>query len=236
MDLAKRQAITSCGRCGQPEDAHKYGTGTDQEAILVLAALGGPCTRFVASDAAVIYLKHLAITDNRAPGRRPDGSIGKRLPLHAACGHRHAPGACVLQPGTAAPGPDTARRGAARRGEGPRGAGPDSHRAGGIVTGIQPAVTQLLLLAEEMRPDWDHDVLADALIAAKIAGWSWIHQLRETVRLMCDEDASPWDLKRAAADPIRREPKPAASGQPRNPAYLAARADVDSRPPLPEHR
>jgi hypothetical protein len=112
MDPAKQQAISACGRCGQPEDAHKFRTGTEAEGLAIFAALGGPCAEFVVSDAAVIYAKYLAIVDNRAPGRRPDGSIGKRLPLHKACGHRHQ-GPCVLQPG-AAPTPETARRGAAK--------------------------------------------------------------------------------------------------------------------------
>jgi hypothetical protein len=62
--------------------------------------------------AAVIYQKHLAITDHRAPAYKP-GKVGKRLPLHQACGHRHSPGSCPFQDG-GAPGPDTARRGAAR--------------------------------------------------------------------------------------------------------------------------
>ena len=113
MDPAKAQAITACGRCGQPEDAHKHKTGTDDGDLAVFAALGGPCTQFVASDAAVIYSKYLAITDNREPGRRPDGSLGKRLPLHRACGHRHQPGTCALHPG-APPAAGTAERGAAR--------------------------------------------------------------------------------------------------------------------------
>lgn len=112
MDPAKQLAITACGRCGQPEDARKFGTGTDPEDLGILAALGGPCTQFVASDAAVILSKYLAITDNRAPGRRPAGSLGKRLPPHKACGHRHQPGSCPF--GEYGPGPDTARRGAAK--------------------------------------------------------------------------------------------------------------------------
>ena len=88
MDAAKRQAIRACGRCGQPEDAHKHKAGTDEEDLAIFAALGGPCPQFVASDAAVIYQKHLAITGNRAPVRRPGGPVGKRAPLCARCGHR----------------------------------------------------------------------------------------------------------------------------------------------------
>jgi hypothetical protein len=114
MDAAKRDAIAACGRCHQPEDAHKYRSGEDEESIAVIAALGGPCPAFVASDAAVITQKWLAITDHREPGRQPGtGRVGKRLPLHPACGHRHQPGSCPFESG-AAPGPDTARRGAAK--------------------------------------------------------------------------------------------------------------------------
>jgi len=54
----------------------------------VMAALGGPCQQFIASDASVIYQKHLAITDGRAPVRRPGGPIGKRATLCTRCGHR----------------------------------------------------------------------------------------------------------------------------------------------------
>lgn len=91
MDAAKHQAIAACGRCGQPEDAHRYRRGEDPESIAVLFALGGPCTRFVVSGAAVIYQKHLAITDNRAPARKPDGRLGKRGQLRTRCGHRSHP-------------------------------------------------------------------------------------------------------------------------------------------------
>ena len=114
MDEAKQRAIEACGTCGQAEDAHKYRTGTDEDAIGVLAALGGPCARFVASDAAVIVQKYLAITDNRAPRRKPGGPVPKRLPLHQVCGHRHQPGSCPFTSGTDSPSAETAKRGAAR--------------------------------------------------------------------------------------------------------------------------
>jgi hypothetical protein len=114
MDQAKQQAIEACGRCGQPEDAHKHRAGTDAGDLDLFAALGGPCPAFVASDAAVITQKWLAITDNRAPARKPGGQIGKRLPLHGTCGHRHQPGNCPFRPGMSVTGPDTASRGAAK--------------------------------------------------------------------------------------------------------------------------
>ena len=114
MDPAKRRAIEACGTCGQPEDAHQFRTGTDAAELELFAALGGPCPKFVASDAAVITQKYLAITDNRAPARQSGtGRIGKRLPLHGACGHRHQPGSCPFTTGTAKD-PDAAKRGAAR--------------------------------------------------------------------------------------------------------------------------
>lgn len=87
MDAAKQNAINECGRCGQPEDAHKWKAGTDRGDLTLFAALGGACPDFVASDAAVIYQKHLAIADNRDPQRRP-GRVGKRGPLCARCLHR----------------------------------------------------------------------------------------------------------------------------------------------------
>jgi hypothetical protein len=111
MDAAKRQAIEACGQCGHPERDHQHKTGTSGEDIAVLAALGGPCPRFVVSDAAVIYEKYLAIVDNRQPRWRP-GRVGKRNPLCPRCARRHR-GDCVIASGPP-PGPDAARLGAAK--------------------------------------------------------------------------------------------------------------------------
>lgn len=86
MDLAKQQAITACGRCGQPEDAHKFRSSVDAGDLALFAALGGACPSFVASDAAVIYQKHLALA-SRAPVRKP-GRVGKRGPLCHRCLNR----------------------------------------------------------------------------------------------------------------------------------------------------
>lgn len=76
------------------------------------------------------------------------------------------------------------------------------------MTEIEPdicaAPDELVALARRMRPHWDHDVLAAALLAAKSAGWTWARTLTETVRLMCQVDASPFDLKAAAADPFHQ--------------------------------
>jgi hypothetical protein len=76
------------------------------------------------------------------------------------------------------------------------------------VPGICAAPDELLALARAMRPAWDHDVLAAAVLAAKSSGWTWDRTLAETVRLMRDPDGSPWDLKRAAASPLARDYPP----------------------------
>jgi hypothetical protein len=73
---------------------------------------------------------------------------------------------------------------------------------------IQAAPGELLALARAVRPAWDHDILASALLAAKNSGWTWDRTLAETVRLMRDPDGSPWDLRRAAADPFGRATVP----------------------------
>jgi len=86
MDAAKSQAINACGRCKQSEEAHKWRAGTDPGDLALFAALGGPCPSFVASDAAVIYQKHLALA-SQAPARKP-GHVGKRGPLCRRCGNR----------------------------------------------------------------------------------------------------------------------------------------------------
>ena len=82
MDAARQQAITACGNCGQPEDAHKFGAAW-RDGLDLFAALGGPCTSFTASDAAVIYARHLAMAA-RDPVRKP-GKVGKRAPLCRRC-------------------------------------------------------------------------------------------------------------------------------------------------------
>ncbi len=74
---------------------------------------------------------------------------------------------------------------------------------------IQAAPGELADLAAAMRPAWDRDILAGALLAARQAGWTWDRTLAETIRLMRTPDGSPWDLKRAAASPLRRDyPEP----------------------------
>lgn len=81
------------------------------------------------------------------------------------------------------------------------------------VLDIQAAPDELLALARAMRPAWDHDILAAALLAARQAGWTWDRTLAETIRLMRQADGSPWDLKRAAADPFHRSVPPPYSAE-----------------------
>jgi hypothetical protein len=73
---------------------------------------------------------------------------------------------------------------------------------------IQAAPDELLALARAVRPAWDHDILAAAVLAARQSGWTWDRTLAETVRLIRDPDGSPWDLKRATADPFEHAVPP----------------------------
>ena len=98
---------------------------------------------------------------------------------------------------------------------------------------ITAAPAELAGLACAMRPDWDRQAVADAILAAKHAGWTWDHVLAETVRLMRSPDGSPRDLRRAAASPLARE---AGTDPGRVPEVAALRAQLAAMPPLPEHR
>ena len=76
----------------------------------------------------------------------------------------------------------------------------------------RPAARELVTLARAMRPEWDHDVLAAAITAARTAGWTWARTFTDTARMLTDPAASPWDLKRAAASPLaRHQPQPGAT-------------------------
>lgn len=78
---------------------------------------------------------------------------------------------------------------------------------------FRDAPDELLELARAMRPAWDHDVLAAAILAARNAGWTWDRTLAETVRLLRDPAGSPWDLKRATADPFTHTTPPPGTEQ-----------------------
>lgn len=97
MDAAQQHAIAACGTCGHPEDAHDHAAGEDPDALGVIAALGGACTHFTVSAAAMRYQQHLAIADSRPPRRTPGGRAGTRSPLCPRCGHRgHRKDDCPL--------------------------------------------------------------------------------------------------------------------------------------------
>jgi hypothetical protein len=88
MDYAGQQALTACGTCGQPESAHQAPVG-ENEQLAVLAALGGPCTNFTVSEAALSYQKHLAMA-NSGTGRKQPPRCGR-------CGNRgHTKERCPL--------------------------------------------------------------------------------------------------------------------------------------------
>ena len=78
MDFAKQQALTACGTCGHQERDHQ-GSAEDTEALDVLAALGGACTHYTLSAAALAYQKHLAIANS---------GKGKPGPPCTRCGNR----------------------------------------------------------------------------------------------------------------------------------------------------
>lgn len=89
MDYAKQQALSACGNCGRQEWEHQ-GTAEDADALLVLAALGGACSHFIVSQAALDYARHLAIANSTPPkdGRKPAGRCQR-------CGNRgHAKKDC----------------------------------------------------------------------------------------------------------------------------------------------
>ena len=92
MRAAKQAAIGECGRCGHDERSHQHSTGTDPDDIAVLAALGGPCSAFVVSDAALAYQRHLALA-----GSDPKRRGGRRGVVCRRCGNRgHSREACPL--------------------------------------------------------------------------------------------------------------------------------------------
>ena len=90
---------------------------------------------------------------------------------------------------------------------------------------MEAAPKQLVDLARAMRPEWDHDVLSSAIVAAKNAGWTWTRTFAETARLLTDEHASPWDLKHACASPMARE-LPAAGTEKRGAALARQLLDA----------
>lgn len=79
-------------------------------------------------------------------------------------------------------------------------------------TCIQPAPAELQALAAAMRPDWDREALAAAILAAKNAGWTWDRTLAEVIRLARKEAGSPVELRHAAGRPARADDPQVADG------------------------
>jgi hypothetical protein len=71
------------------------------------------------------------------------------------------------------------------------------------VTELQASPRELAALATATRPDWDPDVLASAILAAKNAGWTWDRTLSEVIRLVRKPDGDPVELRNAARNPLR---------------------------------
>lgn len=70
------------------------------------------------------------------------------------------------------------------------------------MTGIRPAVPQLVALAAAMRDDWRADDLDAAVLAALQANWEWEPIAREVWRLLWMPDSSPSDLRARCRIPV----------------------------------
>lgn len=73
---------------------------------------------------------------------------------------------------------------------------------------IRRAVPALIVLALDVRPDWQEIELRSAIIAAATAGWDWPRVLVEVVRLLVDPNGSPRDLREASRDPLKATAAP----------------------------
>ena len=78
MDLAEQLAIAECGNCHQPEREHQM--PGDPETLLVLEALGGACSHFVVSKAALEKMKRQARAPRNAPICQRCGGRGHQRP------------------------------------------------------------------------------------------------------------------------------------------------------------
>lgn len=88
---------------------------------------------------------------------------------------------------------------------------------------IRRAVPALVVLALDVRPDWQETDLRSAIVAAATAGWDWPRVLVEVVRLLIDPDGSPRDLREASRDPLKATAAPAPGAEARG-AELARAA------------
>jgi hypothetical protein len=85
---------------------------------------------------------------------------------------------------------------------------------------IRAAQLELVALAVAVRDDWAEADVQAALLAARNAGWTWSHALRELARLMTTEDAGPRDLVAAVS---AYKPGAPGRGTEPNPEYLAVK-------------
>lgn len=70
----------------------------------------------------------------------------------------------------------------------------------------QPAMQELLDLAEKTRPDIARSDLEGALLACGTAGWTWSRTLVATAQILAHGE-TPRDLREATRDPLKRHPK-----------------------------
>jgi hypothetical protein len=77
VDLSEQLAIQECGRCHRSEREHQ---GGDPETLAVLEALGGACTHFAVSQAALAKVKRQARAPRVAPICSRCGAKGHEKP------------------------------------------------------------------------------------------------------------------------------------------------------------
>lgn len=70
----------------------------------------------------------------------------------------------------------------------------------------QPALDQLLDLAEATRPDIDRLDLHGAVIAARTAGWTWSRTLIAVAQMLAHGE-TPYDLRNATLQPWQGGPR-----------------------------
>jgi hypothetical protein len=66
----------------------------------------------------------------------------------------------------------------------------------------QPAMQELLDLAEKTRPDINRCDLEGALLACGTAGWTWSRTLVAAAQILAHGE-TPHDLRAATRDPLR---------------------------------
>jgi hypothetical protein len=70
----------------------------------------------------------------------------------------------------------------------------------------QPALDELLDLAEKTRPDINRMDLHGAIIAARTAGWTWSRTLKVVAQILADGE-TPYDLRNATTATFPPRPR-----------------------------